>query len=59
MLTPKGPIRTLGTEDWMLTAIYRLLEVSADAEIVGVEVENLFSSFIARPVMSFVVMLHY
>lgn len=32
---------------------------SADSGTVGVESENLFSSFIARPVMSFVVVLHY
>ena len=32
---------------------------SADLGIVGVEAENLFSSFITWPVMSFVVVLHY
>ena len=31
---------------------------SADLGTIGVEAENLFSSFIARSVMSFVVVLH-
>jgi hypothetical protein len=53
----------------MLTAIHWLLEVSKvigsafpavyDSVTVGVEAENLFLSFIAQPVMSFVVVLHY